>query len=217
MVRTKTRAALKGRVDQYQVWTCLLPRICIPALKLLFLIGTNKFYNADKYILQEVQMQLQLETCTKCLDSPVSGNLHPSDYRPAAEASTTTWWDIVKKNRRIKMQMNDEQIIRLPRKNRCNRNDSTRYFWASHSVLACRMKGKIKSIKKNQHLSAEKKRYANYRRSSREKTCITKGFSPHSPLPDNTLPSFTFENTKKDRHKLCHTIANAKTKVLMET
>ena len=58
MVRTKTRAALKGRVDQYQVWTCLLPRICIPALKLLFLIGTNKFYNADKYILQVVQMQL---------------------------------------------------------------------------------------------------------------------------------------------------------------
>ena len=85
MVRTKTRAALKGRVDQYQVWTCLLPRICIPALKLLFLIGTNKFYNADKYILHLVQMQLQLlnlyfllKSCTKRLDSAVSGNLHPS-------------------------------------------------------------------------------------------------------------------------------------------
>ena len=85
MVRTKTRAALKGRVDQYQVWTCLRPRICIPALKLFFLIGTNKFYNAAKYILQVVQMQLQLlnlyfslKSCTKRLDSAVSGNLHPS-------------------------------------------------------------------------------------------------------------------------------------------
>ena len=85
MVRTKTRAALKGRVDQYQVWTCLLPRICIPALKLFFFIGRNKFYNADKYILQVVQMQIQLlnlyfllKNCTKRLDSAVSGNLHPS-------------------------------------------------------------------------------------------------------------------------------------------
>ena len=46
------------------------------------------------------------------------------------------------------MQMNDEQIIRLPRKNRCNRNDSTRYFWASHPVLACRLKGKRNPLKK---------------------------------------------------------------------
>ena len=46
------------------------------------------------------------------------------------------------------MQMNDEQIIRLPRKNRCNRNDRTRYFWASHPVLACRLKGKRNPLKK---------------------------------------------------------------------
>ena len=62
-----------------------------------FVIGTNTFYNADKYILQVVQMQLQLrnlyfllKSCTKRLDGAVSGNLHPSDYRPAAEASTRT-------------------------------------------------------------------------------------------------------------------------------
>ena len=56
-----------------QIWNCF------------FLIGTNKFYNADKYILQVVQMQLQLlnlyfllKSCTNRLDSAVSGNLHPS-------------------------------------------------------------------------------------------------------------------------------------------
>ena len=95
------------------------------------------------------------------------------------------------------MQMNDEQIIRLLRKNRCNRNDSTRYFWASHPVLACGLKGRRNPLKKSQHLSAEKKRYANYRRSSREKTCITKGFSPHSPLPDNTFTQLHFWKYQK--------------------
>ena len=40
----RPRAALKGRVDQYQVWTCLLLRICIPAMR--------PFLNLDKYILQ---------------------------------------------------------------------------------------------------------------------------------------------------------------------
>ena len=47
---------------------------------------------------------------------------------------------------------------------------------------------------------------------------VSRKASPRTP-PSLTTPllSFTFENTKKDRHKLCHTIANAKTKVLMET
>ena len=87
--------------------------------------------------------------------------------------------------------MNYVQIIRLPKKNGAIEMTALDIF--EPPIQYQHVVKKVKEIHlKSQHLSPEKKRYANYRRSNREKICITKGFSPHSPLPDNTNTQLHF-------------------------